>query len=53
MYAIRSYYAIIFNTAILLPKTTRDTIGVQAMTLKANSTVEKAFLLNNEISEDS
>lgn len=44
--------AIIFNTAMLLPKTTRDTIGVQAMTLKANSTVEKAFLLNNEISED-
>ncbi|MBR6106485.1 MAG: topoisomerase IV [Oscillospiraceae bacterium] len=27
--------AIVFNTAMLLPKTTRDSIGVQVMTLKA------------------
>lgn len=35
---------ILFNTAMILPKTTRDTIGVQAMTLKSNSTVETAFI---------
>lgn len=39
---------IIFNTALLLPKSTRDTIGVQVMTLKAKSTVDKAFVVNEE-----
>ena len=41
--------AIIFNTALLLPKTTRDTQGVQVMTLKAKGAiVEKAFILSAE-----
>lgn len=39
---------IIFNTALLLPKTTRNTIGVQAMTLKAKSLLEKAFIVTQE-----
>ena len=41
--------AIIFDTALLLPKTTRDTQGVQVMTLKAKGAiVEKAFILSAE-----
>lgn len=41
--------AIVFNTAMLLPKTTRDSIGVQVMTLKAKSAaLESASLLNSE-----
>lgn len=44
--------AVIFNTAMLLPKASRDTIGVQVMTLKAKSTVEKAFVVNEETAED-
>jgi len=44
--------AVIFNTALLLPKATRDTIGVQVMTLKAKSTVEKSFIVNLETAED-
>ncbi|MBR6044368.1 MAG: topoisomerase IV [Ruminococcus sp.] len=44
--------AIVFNTALLLPKSTRDTQGVQVMTLKAKgSAVEKAFLLTAEQAE--
>lgn len=43
---------IIFNTAMLLPKTTKNTIGVQAMTLKAKSTLEKAFIVSQEQTED-
>lgn len=47
--------AMIFDTALLMPKASRDTIGVQAMTLKAKSTVEKAFLVDdakaNELSK--
>ena len=39
---------IIFNTALLLPKSTRDTIGVQTMTLKSKSTVDKAFIVSEE-----
>lgn len=39
---------IIFNTALLLPKATRDTIGVQAMTLKSKAKVDKAFVVNEE-----
>ena len=42
---------ILFNTAMILPKTTRDTIGVQAMTLKSNSTVETAFIPGEDILE--
>ena len=41
--------AIIFNTAMLLPKTTRDSIGVQVMTLKAKGAVlETASVLHAE-----
>ncbi len=43
---------IIFNTALLLPKATRDTIGVQTMTLKAKSIVDKAFIVNEEIMQE-
>ena len=39
----------IFDTALLMPKSTRDTIGVQVMTLKAkNAVVDKAFIVDNE-----
>jgi len=44
--------AIIFNTAMLLPKTTRNTIGVQAMTLKANSKLEKVFIVTEKIAQE-
>jgi DNA gyrase subunit A len=41
--------AVIFNTAMLLPKTTRDSIGVQVMTLKAkNAVLEEARELDSE-----
>lgn len=39
---------IIFNTGMLLPKTSRDTIGVQALTLKSKNTLEKAFIIDDE-----
>lgn len=45
--------AMIFSTALLLPKTTRDTQGVQVMTLKTKgSYIEKAFILTAEQSEE-
>ncbi|MGN0642953.1 MAG: DNA gyrase subunit A [Huintestinicola sp.] len=44
--------AIIFNTALLLPKTTRDTIGVQVMTLKAKAAVENAYIVSPEKLEE-
>ena len=41
--------AVIFHTAMLLPKTTRDSIGVQVMTLKAKSSkLDSASVLNAE-----
>ena len=39
---------IIFNTGMLLPKASRDTIGVQALTLKSKNTLEKAFVVDDE-----
>lgn len=39
---------IIFNSALMLPKASRDTIGVAAMTLKAKSVVEKAYIVDDE-----
>ncbi len=39
---------IIFNTGILLPKTSRDTIGVQAQTLKSKNTLDKAFIVDDD-----
>ena len=40
--------AIVFNTGMILPKTTRDTQGVQVMTLKAGAHVESAHILNED-----
>ncbi len=40
---------IIFNTGMLLPKTSRDTIGVQAQTLKSKNTLEKAFIVDDSM----
>ena len=40
--------AVIFNTALVLPKTTRDTIGVQCMTLKAGALVDNAYIVPRE-----
>lgn len=40
--------AIIFNTGMILPKATRNTQGVQVMTLKAKSDVESAYILSPE-----
>lgn len=37
---------LIFNTALLAPKTTRDTQGVNAVSLKARHSIEKAQLLS-------
>lgn len=39
---------IIFNSALLLPKAARDTIGVSVMTLKAKSVVERAYVVDEE-----
>ena len=44
--------AVIFDTALLLPKASRDTIGVQVMTLKAKSTLEKAFVIDAETADN-
>ena len=43
--------AIVFNTAMLLPKTTRDSIGVQVMTLKAKAELESAVVVTAEMAE--
>lgn len=43
---------IIFNTGMILPKTTRDTQGVQAMTLKAKSDVESAHVISDEKADE-
>ncbi|MCD7804102.1 MAG: DNA topoisomerase (ATP-hydrolyzing) subunit A [Oscillospiraceae bacterium] len=41
--------AILFNTGMILPKTTKNTIGVQAMTLKAKgSYVDSAVIVTEE-----
>ncbi len=40
--------AIIFNTGMILPKPTRNTQGVQVMTLKAKSDVESAHIISPE-----
>ncbi len=44
--------AVVFNTAMLLPKTTRDSIGVQVMTLKSKSSaLESAAVLTESQTE--
>lgn len=40
--------AVIFNTALVLPKTTRDTIGVQCMTLKSGALADNAYIVPEE-----
>ena len=40
--------AIVFNTGMILPKSSRDSIGVQVMTLKAKSEVASATVLTPE-----
>ncbi len=37
--------ALVFNTGLILPKTTRDTIGVQVMTVRGKNKIEKAFII--------
>ena len=39
---------VIFNTGMLLPKSSRDTIGVQAQTLKSKNTLDKAFIIDDD-----
>ncbi len=43
--------AIVFNTGMILPKSARDTIGVQVMTLKAKSEVYNAYIVTDEMAE--
>lgn len=40
--------AVVFNTGMILPKTTRDTIGVQVVTLKAKAEVVGAQTVSEE-----
>lgn len=40
--------ALVFQTAMILPKTTRDSIGVQVMTLKAKAVLESAEVVTEE-----
>ncbi len=40
--------AVIFNTALVLPKTTRDTIGVACMTLKTGALIDNAYIVPDE-----
>lgn len=44
--------AVIFNTALILPKASRDTVGVQVMNLKVKSVVDGAYLLSGEKLEE-
>ncbi|MBQ7046217.1 MAG: topoisomerase IV, partial [Oscillospiraceae bacterium] len=40
--------ALAFNSALLTPKSTRDTIGVQVMTLRGDAVIEEAVIMNEE-----
>lgn len=44
--------AVVFNTGMILPKTTRDTIGVQVVTLKAKAEVVGAQTVREEKKAD-
>ncbi len=44
--------AIVFNTGMILPKSARDTIGVQVMTLKAKAEVDNAYIVTNDMTEN-
>ena len=39
---------LIFNTAMILPKTTRDSIGVQVMTLRGKAVLADAAIVTDE-----
>lgn len=43
--------AIVFNTGMILPKSARDTIGVQVMTLKAKALVDNAYIVTEDMAE--
>ena len=43
--------AIVFNTGMILPKSARDTIGVQVMTLKAKAEVDNAYIVTEEMAD--
>lgn len=40
---------LIFNAAMILPKATRDTIGVAVMTLKKDAVVDKVFTVTDDL----
>ena len=42
----------IFNTSVLLPKSTRDSIGVNLMNLKANQKVDNVQIIGDDIPKD-
>ena len=44
--------AIVFNTGMILPKSARDTIGVQVMTLKAKAEVDNAYIVTEDMAEN-
>ncbi len=44
--------AIVFNTGMILPKSARDTVGVQVMTLKAKAEVDNAYIVTEEMTEN-
>lgn len=44
--------ALVFNTAMILPKTTRDTIGVQVFTLKTKAAVNNACIVTEEMADE-
>lgn len=44
--------AIVFNTGMILPKSARDTIGVQVMTLKAKAEVDNAYIVTDDMAEN-
>lgn len=44
--------AIVFNTGMILPKSARDTIGVQVMTLEAKAEVDNAYIVTEEMAEN-
>ena len=43
-----SGHALIFNTAMLLPKSTRDSLGVQVITLKKNAVLASAEIISGD-----
>ena len=42
---------VVFNTGMILPKSTRDTIGVQTMTLKTKAMLDNAYIVTDEMKE--